>query len=243
MIRDPEVSDAAVWEYAIECDSVRSSIVKWLDSPYQAGMTARQFIQSKGQHPHNSDLPEFRELYIAGSYVIPSQLLNLIIDIPLFPAHWLMFHNGIQYTPYRKKTVSVSLEGKSDKRGWFASGCCGYSMGIIWEGATAEMIEEDFGKWLKEEAKNHPEMRQRGRSSQVHTEKLRQLAAYRLAKNGVTYLRACAALQSLKDPHAKADAKRPRTILPLFENPSSWTEAKQAAELELERLAQGKSFP
>lgn len=237
------MEDATIWEYAISCDPVRKTIENWMDSPFESGMTVRQFIRSKGQHPHNSDLPELRNLYVAGSYVIPSiRLLDLVIDIPLFPAHWLTFHNACKYVPDRPHTVSISPEGeKLEKRGWFVAGVCGYSMGIIWEGATSEMIQEDFGKWLKEEAKNHPEMRQRGRPSQVHTEKLRQLAAYRLSKAGVTYPQACDKLQNLKDPRVKADAKRPTLIIPLYDNSSSWTEAKQAVELELERLAQGKS--
>ena len=86
----------------------------------------------------------------------------------------------------------------------------------------------DFEKWLRAEAKKHPEMKQRGKPGQVQIEPLKWLAAYRLRSAGFTFEQAQKKIVAYHDGE--------RVDLPLYADKSRWSNAISRARARLAEL-------
>ena len=109
-----------------------------------------------------------------------------------------------------------------------------YKMDIRWDGMTTNDIVDDFRKWLAIEAKNRPELKQRGKPSQVSPHTLAWLAALRISRAGVSYSDAKTELQAAGENFYHA--------LPIYSDKSGWSDAIAKAENILADLEAGKSI-
>jgi len=103
-----------------------------------------------------------------------------------------------------------------------------YALMINWQRATVKEIIKDFAKWLSKEAKNHPELKPRGKRGQVSPEPLTWLAALRISKAGFSYEQARPLLAPTND------------LSPNYRDKTGWSRAIKKAEKLLQDLEAGK---
>jgi hypothetical protein len=211
--------EAAVWEYARTSPAVRAAAVRWLDSEIQ-GKTVREHLLAELRKP----CPGARSLLfrildrderLALGMVDLSMLhlgkhrrLSMLLwDRADFPAPWT---NAQRSPAPAEKSGSVDIEptphilNRWDHIGELKDVYRNhFSLNIQWRGATQKQIVGEFARWLAKEAKQHPEMKPRGKGGQIQTEPLKWLAAYRLSAAGLTYPQTVAMLDLYCDPGSR----------------------------------------
>ena len=248
-IPNAALSNATAWEYAIESDTVRNRIVAFLESEIEPKTTVRQFLMAGRAKIQEWTPQEAKLVHQVNQEGIKAtmnlRLWELIQIIPIFPKHWLLFNPtyGVnkRYSAILISRTADTVKGIQsrfpavDQMAFFAmSHLNDFLMRVDWNGHTVDELIEHFSRWIRVEAKKHPTMKKAGKRSQAPKDKLRWLAAFRLSKVGMTYEQAYAALMAYITKLQVDIGKR--TILPIFENPSSWSEAIARARDELESL-------
>jgi len=196
---------AALWEYARTSDKVRPVVENW-----------------------QKQLAADRRALPAWPNVMAFQVFELVEERMDFPAPWIAKNIRYERNPLFSRILCAPLPLSHNR-----TASCGYRLSIAWDGSTTAEIIADMSRWIREEAKKHRREMRRGKQSQVQSEPLKWLAAYRLRRAGFTYADAFDPLYSL----IAIDEKT--TILPYYAEPSEWTDAIHKAEKILAKLELG----
>jgi hypothetical protein len=250
-VQQPELEIATLYEYARTSDKIREATWKWLNTMLDGKPLGLQILN--GLKTGKRFGVGF-DLEVSGREAMQSlELYNLITENrPDFPTPWLI--NGkspvtitknpnyrrvrvepIEKTADRVKKLCAMRKAHGGKLGeadWFKEVYAeNFMMSIRWHGFTVKEITADFEKWLRGEAKNHPEMKQRGRAGQMPVAPLKWLAAYRLHKAGVTFEAAQIRLEMEKDSYG---------YLPRYSEKSGWSDAIKNAKRLIAKVEAGK---
>ena len=213
------LSPAFEYECAREVDALREAACRWLEAkPKHGGKTVRaRLIAARGDRRALKRIradhspwrrkklpiwlwitierhrPDFPAPWLSAPVLLTKKRME-----PFFDAQTLSeFTDEIEkLAGGRTKAVKAIRALQCLRRlqeGYFVAGFC-------WSGATIEGITADFKRRLAQEAKRHPEMKQAGKRGQLPVEPLKWLAAYRLAKAGLTFAQVKALLPVYVDP-------------------------------------------
>ena len=242
-IEDLALPDATIYEYARSSDKLRASIQGWLNT--KVGGKRVWVLLSEGRQSDPATRLKISQLGHAavGSF----ELFSIIKRRPDFPAPWLAAPGHSRRNPIYKSIELIPMGFKIGAIRYALS--CGdsideieerhrgigdYSISIKWDGATVNSIVSDFEKWIRVEAKKHPEMKRRGKPGQSQNATLTWLSAYRLSRAGFTYPEAQKMLEERKC----------RSVChhPIYKDPSGWSDAIGKAKRMLSDLESSR-FP
>lgn len=234
-IEDLSLDYATLYEYARTSDKLRTAICKVLQTRISGRRIAEHILRAlrlkstARKRPYPDCFPDgvWRRAHdglltaMAGNY----KLCHIIMHLrPDFPNPWMRapitFRRNSDFSrvlcaPYRDEPFRPAPE---------------YELSIFWTGATVKDIVASFEKWVRREAKNHPEMKGRGKAGQLPIAPLAWLAAYRLHSAGWTFEKA-------QEMLARKGASCRHH--PFYKDKSGWSDAISKARKLLSRLDSG----
>lgn len=238
-VDDSALERAILYEYARTSDKLRNAIWNCLNAKIK-GKRAAEHIKAalieeqKTGRPRPDCYPDgVRQKIQSGLLEATAgnfKLVSIIMHRPDFPAHWLAFPITYKRNPQSGWPLLISPMNGTEGNAAMAGNDFHLSI-ISWQGVTIAELVSKFEKWLRAEAKKHPQMKGRGMTGQRPVAPLAWLAAYRINKAGVTYDAAQNKFQGegINEKHA-----------PVYKDPSGWSDAIKKARQILTKLEAGQ---
>jgi hypothetical protein len=253
-IPDDQIADAALYEYARTSDKLRTSISAWLSTKLTGGTLAELLLDEARKNNRRALNSVFYDHVYSGlkATLNNEALLEIVRELPWFPKPYqlcgisplkIIYPLGkdrpknmppfsrIRITPMSKVADRVAdaeqhlkISGSEFIRTAWPSD---YRLEIRWDKFTTKEILSDFRRWLAADSKNHPELKQRGKPSQISPHTLAWLAALRISRAGLSYTEAQKHFDLVKHH-------------PKYADKSGWCDAISNAERIIARLEDGK---
>jgi hypothetical protein len=233
-VDDSALAQATLYEYARSSDKIRNAVWDCLKKKIK-GKSAAEHIKAamiqglKTDRSCQDCLSDgvWEKVYFgllkstAGNF----PLVDILMHRPDFPMHWLAFPLTCKRNPDSRWPLFIFPIEKGQT---FRDG---FHLSILsWRGETVDSLVRKFETWLREEAKNHPEMKGRGMAGQLPIAPLAWLAAYRISKAGFTYDESQERLRQENNHYGH---------LPNYADKSGWSGAIKRAKAGLAKLESG----
>ena len=235
------LADAIRWEYARESKRLKDRIRAWYETelegkPVREWLRAgvRDWLRAGSRTPAMVPRQVEENIDISGLAAChDTWLFGLIIkSYGAFPSAWsasphgVMEHSSIEVQPLAE--VIDEARKHEDPCQWLK--LCSdfdFALRVDWKAPNLEDVVKSFERWLRQEAKKHPEHPKASRWSAPPAHLLKSLAALRLQKHGMTHDEVQAALKEYAKGFGEGKGKDgfKRSLLPLFDYASSRSDA------------------
>lgn len=235
-VSDLALEDATLFEYARSSDKIRTAIWKCLQTKTCGKKIADHILSAL--KIITVDRRPFPDCFPDGVYRLISsglekatcgnfKLMSVIFMRPDFPMPWMACQISLKPHLHHSRIIINRFNG---------DGIGEYQLSFLpLHGATIKDLVNDFEKWLRNEvrtdSKRFSVMKKRGKSGQLPIARLTWLAAYRISKAGVSYVKA----QNFLEPYPNHYGH-----LPKYVDKSGWSDAIRKAKNFLSKVESGQ---